>query len=383
MNHRSRSLRTPSIMHALFRPQADFRNSRTARLILAGAASLILSLTLGGCATDKTASAREDEPEIQLQWPAPPDNTRFVYETRLVSEANIRKETDEERLKRTLTGRPAPTEEPVYRKPAALAARNGRIYVADPATNAIIVFDVPRARAYKVGVREPNQILRPISLAMDGQNDLFVLDATLGKVMVYDAIGLFKYSVGDGKDWARAAGVAVSKDGKKIFVVDRGSVEGDDHKIIAYAPDGAELFRIGPRGRAPGKLNIPLAATVTDDGTLLVLDSGNFRIQAFDLDGNYKLHFGSVGNGLGQFSRPRSIATDREGRVYVSDASFNNVQLFSPTGELLMWIGAAGMRDLPGQFGLIAGIAVDETGRLYISDHYHRKIEVYRPANAK
>ncbi|WP_018992348.1 NHL repeat-containing protein [Aromatoleum toluclasticum] len=370
-------------MHALLRPQILLHPIPTKRQILAGALSLILSITLGGCTAEKLASATEDESTIQLEWPAPPDDPRFIYETRLTSEASIRKETDDERLKRTLTGRSAPTAEPVYRKPAALAARNGRVYVADPAINAIIVFDVPRARAYKIGVREPNHILRPISMAIDGQGDLYVLDSILGKVMVYDAVGLFRYSVGNGKDWTRAAGVAVSKDGKKIFVVDRGSVEGDDHKIIAYAPDGAELFRIGPRGRAPGKLNMPLAATVTPSGTLLVLDSGNFRIQAFDLDGNYKLHFGSVGNGLGQFSRPRSIATDHEGRIYVSDASFNNVQLFSPTGDLLMWIGASGLRDQPGQFGLIAGIAADETGRLYISDHYHRKIEVYRPTGTK
>jgi DNA-binding beta-propeller fold protein YncE len=199
--------------------------------------------------------------------------------------------------------------------------------------------------------------------------------------MVFDSLGLFQFAVGVPAALTQPAGVAVSDDGQKIFIVDRGSVGGDDHKIIAYSPDNTELFRIGPRGSEPGALNIPLAATTTPDGRLAVLDSGNFRVQLFDLNGKYQSHFGSVGNGYGQFSRPRSIAADSDGNLYISDASFNNVQMFNATGDLLMWIGGPGMENYPGRFGLIAGIAVDETGRLYIADHYHQKVEVYRRAD--
>jgi sugar lactone lactonase YvrE len=352
------------------------------RKTFTGIALVVSVLLFSGCAMQSTTST-EKEQKIQLQWPEPPETPRFIYETELRSEADIRPETEDERLRKMLTGRLSVSESLVYRKPAALAARKGRIYVADPPTNAIVVFDITRGRTYQIGVREPNRITKPVSLAIDGQDNVYVLDSMLRKVMVYDALGLFMYSVGDPKAFTQPAGVAVSHDGKKIFVVDRGSVEGNDHKVIAYSPDGTELFRIGPRGAGPGQLNIPLAASVTPDGTLLVLDSGNFRIQAFDLDGKHRFSFGSVGNGLGQFSRARSIATDDEGKIFVSDASFNNVQIFNPAGELLMWIGSSGMRNVPGQFGLIAGIAVDETGRLYVADHYHIKIEVYRPANIK
>lgn len=340
-----------------------------------------ISLLLGGCVISSTQT--EKEPKIQLEWPEPPDGPRYIYETQLRSEADIRAATDEEQLRKMLTGRGSVPDNLVYRKPSALAARKGRVYVADPPTNAIVVFDITRRRTYQVGVREPNRITKPVSLAIDGQDNIYVLDSVLRKVMVYDALGLFMYAVGDPKAFTQPAGVAVSQDGKKIFIVDRGSVEGNDHKVVAYNPDGTELFRIGPRGSGPGQVNIPVSASVTPDGTLLILDSGNFRVQAFDLDGKHRFSFGSVGNGLGQFSRARSIATDREGKIFVSDASFNNVQIFNPAGELLMWIGSSGMRNVPGQFGLIAGIAVDETGRLYIADHYHTKIEVYRPANLK
>jgi len=357
-------------------------SSQIRKIFIGNALLVAISLFVGGCAMQSTTNV-EKEQKIQLEWPAPPEDPRFVYETELHSEANVRAETEDERLRKMLTGRGSVSENLVYRKPAALAARKGRIYVADPPTNAIVVFDIPRGRTFQMGVREPNRITKPVSLAIDGQDNVYVLDSALRKVMVYDALGLFMYSVGDPKAFTQPAGVAVSDDGKKIFIIDRGSVEGNDHKVVAYSPDGTELFRIGPRGSGPGQLNIPVSASVTPDGTLLILDSGNFRVQAFDLDGKHRFSFGSVGNGLGQFSRARSIATDREGKIFVSDASFNNVQIFNPAGELLMWIGSPGLRNVPGQFGLIAGIAVDETGRLYIADHYHIKIEVYRPANRK
>lgn len=343
-------------------------------LALTGAAALLA----GGCTTSQPA-AETAERKYQLEWPEPPEAPRFVYETTLRAEADIRPETDDGRMRKMLTGKGTVSDVLAYRKPAAVAARNGRIYVADPPTGAIVVFDAQRARAFRMGLREPNNIQKPVSIAIDDQNNVYVLDGKLRKVMVYDALGLFLFAVGDPKALTQPSGVAVSGDGRKIFVVDRGSVDADDHKVIAYSPDGPELFRIGPRGSEPGKLNIPLAATVTSDGRLLILDSGNFRVQTFDLAGNYQSSLGSVGNGLGQFSRPRSIAADHDGNIYVSDTSFNNVQIFNRAGELLMWLGAPGMENVPGRFGLIAGIAVDETGRLYVADQYHLKVEVYRP----
>ncbi|WP_210148022.1 hypothetical protein [Aromatoleum petrolei] len=347
-----------------------------ALLAIAGMAFLLAS----GCSAPD-ASDKRSAKEYQLLWPEPPNEARFEYEAQLRSEANIRPETDDGRTRKILTGKGSVSEDLAYRKPAALAARGGRIYVADPPTGSVVVFDAARQRMFRMGIREPNNVIKPISIAIDNKNFVYVLDGKLRRVMVYDSLGLFQFAVGDPKALTQPSGVAVSDDGKKIFIVDRGSIDADDHKVIAYSPDNLELFRIGPRGSAPGALNIPLAAITTRDGRLAVLDSGNFRVQIFDLNGRYQSHFGSVGNGYGQFSRPRSIASDQDGNLYVSDASFNNVQIFTPTGELLMWIGGPGMENYPGKFGLIAAIAADETGRLYIADHYHLKVEVYKRAD--
>lgn len=335
---------------------------------------------LAGCAGQATFEAPSQR--VQLEWPEPPEVVRYRYMGRLRALSDIRPENEQESLKRRLTGQDVVSTRPVFIKPAAVAARNGRVYVADPPSATIAVFDLSRQRIFQIGLRDPAKVRKPVSIAVDDEGRVYVLDGSLRRVFVYDALGLHQFTVGDPKALTQPTGVAVSRDGKKIFVVDRGSLETDDHKVIAYSPDGSELFRLGPRGSEPGQFNIPLAATVSPDGILWILDSGNFRVQGFDLEGRVHKEFGKMGAGLGQFSRARSIAADPNGNIFVSDGSFNNVQIFNPDGELLMWIGNPGMQDSPGRFGLIGGVAADEAGHVYIIDQYHTKIEVYRPEDS-
>lgn len=348
------------------------------RALVAVFAALLTVGSLTGCGTPNKAEDSRKKETYQLVWPEPPNEPRFIFDGQLRNESDIQPETDESRLRRLLSGRESRSTQPAYMKPGAIAARNGRVYVADHPSSSVVVFDIPRRKIFQMAVREPNRVKSPIAIAADTTGLVYVLDSAFKKVMVYDSLGLFAFSVGNKNDLVKPAGVAVTPDGSRIYVVDRGSVENDDHKVIAYAPDGRELFRIGPRGSENGQLNIPLAATVTPDGRLHVLDSGNFRVQTFDEMGKFISSFGSVGNALGHFSRPRSITSDPEGNLYVSDASFNNVQIFTPAGKLLMWLGNAGLNNLPSQFALIGGVAVDETGRLYVADQYHLKIEAFR-----
>ena len=128
---------------------------------------------------------------------------------------------------------------------------------------------------------------------------------------------------------------------------------------------------------------MPLQGAVAPDGTLYILDSGNFRVQAFDRDGKFLRAFGSLGNSLGNLARPRGIAVDGDGNIYISDAAFNNFQIFTPQGQLLLAIGTGATKSKPGKFGLISGIAVDETGRVYVVDQYFNKVEVFRRLSDK
>lgn len=348
-------------------------------LITASLAALV-ALTLTGCGarpSKKPAELKATEP-IQILWPGPPDRARFKYEWRLKTLEDIQLPNKEESFLKSVTGGNA-GDRAAFIRPVSVAARNGRIFVADGQGAAITVFDVPRRKVFQFGKRPPHTLPKPVSIAVDGNNFVYVLDGKLKKVIVFDSLGLYQFEVGDAATLVRPASVAVNRDGSKIYIVDRGTPEGDDHRVHVYDKKGQKIIEIGPRGSKDGQLNIPLDATVDENGLLYIADSGNFRVQIFSPEGKFLFAFGDVGARIGQFSRPRGIAVGPDGNIYVSDAVFNNVQIFNPKGELLMPLGRFAINlDNPGNYGLISGIAVDETNRLYIIDQYYNKIEVFR-----
>lgn len=338
---------------------------------------LACALWLAAC-TAPTEQAQKGYKDA-LVWPQPPDQPRFMYETVLRSAADVApQELDKDRVMRALSGTPAPSNRPVFEKATAIVASQGRIYVADIRTESIVVFDVPRRRLFRFGQRAPNALGKPAGLALDQQSNVYVADAKRRQIMVFDRLGLFLRAIGGPTDLDRPTGVAVSRDGERIYAVDRSYNESNNHRVVIYAKDGTKLKTIGTRGSGEGQFNVPLQAATGPDGTLYVLDSGNFRVQAFDRDGNFLHTFGQLGVNLGNFARPRGIAVDDDGNIYVTDASFNNFQIFNQTGQLLLAVGQGGAVSNPGKFGMLSGIAVDETGRVYAVDQLFNKVEVFR-----
>ena len=341
-------------------------------------AVLIGVLASSGCSMVKDAGGKAAKAPRTL-WPQPPDQPRYKFAGILRSAKDVIKETDADRLRGLALNQEQVSSKPVIDRPSGLAVRFGRVYVAEPSAHAVTVFDMQRRRLFRIGRREPEVLRNPQSIAVDLESSLYVLDSKQLKVMVFDSLGLFMRSFSVKEGFTNPVGVAVSPDGKTVYVVDRGDLSNTDHKVVAFSAEGRELFRLGPRGGGDGQFNIPLAAAVGPDNTLYVADAGNFRIQAFDAAGKFKFSFGSPGTQPGQFSRPRSIAVDAEGNVYVADAGFNNVQIFNAAGQVLMPLGRLDRDPGPGNYALIAGIAVDESRRLFVNDHYFKKIEVFEP----
>lgn len=357
-------------------PMHRHRTSTLSCLRLSGICLLIAASVgaLVGCAG---SGVKSDAQAHQMHWPALPDQPRFVFEATLGTESNILAEDESKRLRRAITGVKA-NNRPVIDKPSGLAVFEHRVYITEPSVKAVTVMDGSRHRLFRMGTRAPNNLELPQAVAIDAEGLVYVLDPKLQKVMVFDPLGLFKFSIALEGKFSNPVGLAVDANGQSIYVVDRGMLENDDHKVVAFSPDGKEKFRLGPRGHEDGKFNIPLAAVVAPDGTLLVADSGNAKIQAFDATGKFKFSFGGFGAELGRFSRPRSIATDRDGNIYVADAGFNNVQIFNAKGELLMPMGKLSQDNSPGNYALIGAIAVDESNRLFVTDNFFKRIDVFR-----
>ena len=337
----------------------------------------LLAAGQAACGTKGTSVPVERGPWL---WPAPPEQPRFIYEATLRNAASLGDATPETaaaQWQRWLSGEQESRAS--FGKPLAVAAGNGRVYVTDTEGRRVFVFDLTRRRTFSFGTRLQGELKKPSGIALDGAGQVYVVDTSARRVVVYDALGLFRRQIDGARDWVRPTAVAVDASGGRVYVVDTGGVDSNSHCVWAYGADGRAAARLGQRGAAAGEFNLPTDACVAGDGSLWVLDAGNFRVQAFDREGRFLRQFGSVGNGIGQFARPRGLALDRDGLVYVSDTVFCNIQVFQPDGTLLLALGTrSDGRDAPGRYLLPAKLAADETGRIYVVDQYLHKVEVLR-----
>jgi DNA-binding beta-propeller fold protein YncE len=318
----------------------------------------------------------------ELVFPAPPEEPRFVYERSIYSSGDVIPDDGDAQFRRMLTGELRSGEG--LAKPYAVAVHQGRIFLSDSVERFIKVFDVPNGRYYKIGVDDPGQLTKPLGIDIDRAGTLYVADASLKTIMLYDKDGKFLRKVGGPKFFDRLTSVTVDPNGERIYVVDIGGVESEKHQVRVFdARTGQHLFDIGKRGKGPGEFNLPRDVAVGKNGELFVVDGGNFRVQAFDHDGKFLRTFGTIGRNLGSFARPKEVATDREGNVYVVDSAFGNFQIFTAKGELLLFVGDRSEQDGPAKYMLPSGIYVDEDGRVYMVDQWFRKVDVYRPVNVR
>ncbi|CAF3919560.1 unnamed protein product [Rotaria sp. Silwood2] len=79
----------------------------------------------------------------------------------------------------------------------------------------------------------------------------------------------------DGLGLAGASGIAVDAD-DRIFIADTGH-----HRIVICTPEGDYITHFGVEGTASGELKRPCGLDITSDGTVVVADSGNKRLQLF------------------------------------------------------------------------------------------------------
>src|SRR5438067_1531483 len=108
---------------------------------------------------------------------------------------------------------------------------------------------------------------------------------------------------------------------------------------LAAAPARAQSVNFtssfGSAGPGNGQFNHPAAVAVGADGTIVVADTENNRIETFDAAGKFRAAFGGAGSGNDQLSRPSGVAVRADGSILVADASNNRVQLFDASGKYL------------------------------------------------
>jgi phage tail-like protein len=129
-----------------------------------------------------------------------------------------------------------------------------------------------------------------------------------------------------------------------------------DHGTLYFSQPGANALKVidgcdasqgmlpcvrSGQGSAPGQLNAPRGLLIPPNRRVLfVADSGNHRIQIFDLDTHQLLEIWGASSPKasaqpGSFNAPWAMAADHSGNVYVVDYGNHRVQKFNFLGDVL------------------------------------------------
>jgi DNA-binding beta-propeller fold protein YncE len=323
----------------------------------------------------------------KLVWPEPPDIARIRYLTLLEGEEQPPDPTGKRaKKKQGWMDRVAGVDVQDYTKSAPIhflakpygvaVDSKGRVYAADSYVGAVFVFDLETKKIDFIRNGAEAHFRTIIGLAIDDNDRLFVTDAGLHQVSVFDANHKFETNFG-ADELGRPGGAAIDIENRFVYVVDT-----DKERIAVFDADNYKLLRtIGGPGKTendddPGTFAKPTNLAVDGEGNVYVADTINNRIQIFDADGKFISMFGKAGDGVGYFARPKGVAVDADGHIWVADAAQNRIQIFDRDGHVLAYFGVAGPN--PGQFGLPAGLVIDKNNRVVVTEQLKGRVQIFR-----
>ena len=130
----------------------------------------------------------------------------------------------------------------------------------------------------------------------------------------------------------------------------------------------------GGKGKGKGQFDSPTAISVDINGSVLVADTDNGRIEKFSPTGAFLNTVESAGNHHDKSFQPSGIAADHAGNIYVADASKHRVEKLAPDSKLIAeWKGPD-----PGFYGP-RRIAIDRDDSIYVVDQGRTRIVKFSP----
>ena len=336
-------------------------------LAIAGLAALA-----SGCATAKKPD------EIHLVWPPPPLKPRIEFVRSIVSDQSLGRDTTfTERLVNFLGGEKPPPNRIAEPMGIAVSDDGQRLYVSDYAQLEVFIFDFPAKKFSKIG--EEAKLARPVGIALDAEERLYVVEQEKKGVSVFDRQGKRLRFITH-PSLERPAGIALDRTRGRLYVADTGHTKSAEHTVKIFDLEGNLVGKLGgEKGEGSGQFLFPTYVAVDGIGNVYVTDTLNSRVQMFDPVGVYVKSFGERGNGWGMFDKPKGVALDSFGNVYVADSGWSNVQIFNQKGQVLLFFGGRG--PIPGMLKNPTAMAIDRENRIYVADYLNHRVEEYRLVN--
>ena len=239
----------------------------------------------------------------------------------------------------------------------AVSPVNGSVFVSDNGNSQIHVFDVERNHVRTFGQRGQGegQLKYPLGIDVSANGQLYVANQYNYCVSVFREDGTFIRRIGRRK-LRYPRDVLVHSSGL-VYVAD-----GDNHHIAVFSQKGELIRTIGSRGGGKGEFEYPSSLAVSPDGHhLYVSDCNNHRVHVFTLEGQYVRDFDT-----GQLKSPNGLTVTSDGSVLVADTDNNCIAAFDNKGELIHSIAVEDP----------VGLAIDSRGDLLVAS-FQKKCVYY------
>lgn len=158
--------------------------------------------------------------------------------------------------------------------------------------------------------------------------------------------------------------------GGLVYVADTGN-----KRIQAFDLDGQYIRQWGGGGILPGYLDEPVGIDVGPQGAIYVADTWNRRVQVFDQAGNPLRQWPIAGWDTALPEEKPYLAVDALGYVYVTDPGRYRVLVFDGDGSYVFSFGQRGTDER--SFGLPLGIDVAQDGTIYVTDAHNSRVMVF------
>jgi len=335
-----------------------------------------------------TVSVLEQIDISRIVWPQPPNIARVRYQSFFAGEKLPDFNAKPAKQKSAWMDRMAGVSEDKSQtglmkghfflgEPHGLAVDSkGRLYVADAKVGAIFIFNTETHDTEMIKNGKNANFKLIVGVAVDDNDRLFVSDAGTRRILVFNPQHSVESAITEGL--VAPAGIALDTENRFLYVADV-----DRDQILVYDADSFKLLRtIGTTGKnhtltSNGNFAKPTGVAVDSDGNLYVADMLNARIEVFDADGQFIRAFGKRGDGPGYFAMPKGVAVDCDGHIWVADSMQNRVQVYSQEGELLLYMGTA-TGILPGQFSGLQYITIDKQNRVFTTEVFPGRVQQFR-----
>lgn len=207
---------------------------------------------------------------------------------------------------------------------------DGVVYVADTHEHRIALFtpDGQLISTFGSMGTEPGQMIYPTDVAFGPEGRIYVSEfGGNDRIQVFDPAGNTLFSFGtfgpETGQFNRPQSIEFNADLNELWIADA-----CNHRIVITDPHGRWIAAIGTPGTGPGQLSYPYAIVLQPDGSVLVSEFGNNRVQHLARDGTPLGLYGRMGTKPGEMRCPWGMAALGD-RVYLVQSGNDRIEAFS------------------------------------------------------